>query len=469
MTAASTDPRPATGPTGDQIAGAARYPFAARGVPFQVKRTEGCYLITPDGRRVLDAAGGAIVVNVGHGRREVAEVYASAALEASYVVPTFVTESRARLTERLLDRWVPPGLTRVVFTCGGSESVDGAVRLARQHHVSAGREGRFKVIGRELSYHGVTLATLAVGGHGKRRAGFEPLLLQQPKAPACYCFRCPLERSYPDCDVACASALEETILREGPDTVAAFIAEPIGGSTAGALVPPDEYWPRLREICSRYGVLLIADEVMTGYGRTGAKFAVDHWGVVPDILIGGKGLTGGYAPMGAIFATEAVVEPIMAAGDELMFYTYSAHPAGCAVADKVLEILERERLVERAAAMGRLLRARLERLTSHPNVADVRGRGLLHAVELVRDRSTLAPFPKEARFTSKVVAAGLADDVFFYPGGTDPARDIITLGPPFIVSEAEIDRMVDVLGRAISSAAARVEGRTAAAPSAAPM
>jgi adenosylmethionine-8-amino-7-oxononanoate aminotransferase len=452
-------------PPGQGIAAAERYPFATRGVPFQVARTEGCYLITPDGRRVLDAAGGAIVVNIGHGRREVAEVYAKAAAEVTYVVPPFVTESRARLTERVLDRWVPPGLTRVAFTCGGSESVDGAVRLARQHHVSAGRPGRYKVIGRELSYHGVTLATLAVGGHGKRRAGFEPLLLAQPKAPACYCFRCPLEKTYPACDVACASAIEETILREGADTIAAFIAEPIGGSTAGALVPPDEYWPRVVEICRRHGVLVIADEVMTGYGRTGRKFGVDHWGITPDILIGGKGLTGGYAPMGAIFATEEVVEPIIEAGDELMFYTYSAHPACCAVADKVLEIVERERLVERAAAMGKVLGNALQRLASHPNVADVRGRGLLQAVELVRDRATLEPFAKEARLTNKVVAAGLAEDVFFYPGGSDPARDVITLGPPFIVTEAEIDHLVDVLGRAITSAVARAEptARTAAA------
>jgi adenosylmethionine-8-amino-7-oxononanoate aminotransferase len=447
-----------------EIAGAPRYPFASRGTPFQVSRTEGCYLITPDGRRVLDAAGGAIVVNIGHGRREVAEVYAQAAAEATYVVPPFVTTSRARLTERLIDRWLPQGLTRVAFTCGGSESVDAAVRLARSHHLAAGRSGRYKVIGRELSYHGTTLATLAVGGHGKRRSGFEPLLLPQPKAPACYCFRCPLEKTYPECAMACADAIEETILREGAETIAAFIAEPIGGSTAGALVPPDEYWPRVAEICRRHGVLVIADEVMTGYGRTGKKFGVDHWNVVPDILIGGKGLTGGYAPMGAVIATEEVIEPIIAAGEELMFYTYSAHPACCAVADKVLEILEREQLVERAATMGRVLRARLEaRLGSHPNVADIRGRGLLQAVELVRDRADASPFPKEARLTNKVVGAGLAEDVWFYPGGTDPARDVITLGPPFVITEQEIERLVDVLESAITSAVARAEGRTAAA------
>jgi adenosylmethionine-8-amino-7-oxononanoate aminotransferase len=229
-------------------------------------------------------------------------------------------------------------------------------------------------------------------------------------------------------------------------------------------VPPDEYWPRVAEICRRHGVLVIADEVMTGYGRTGKKFGVDHWNVVPDILIGGKGLTGGYAPMGAVIATEAVVEPIITAGEELMFYTYSAHPAGCAVADKVLEILEREALVDRAAAMGHVLRARLEqRLGSHPNVADIRGRGLLQAIELVRDRATNEPFPKETRFTGKVVGAGLSEDVWFYPGGTDPARDVITLGPPFVITEAEIDRLVDVLANAITSAALRVEGHTAAA------
>jgi len=447
-----------------EIGGASRYPFAAHGTPFQVARTEGCYLITPDGRRVLDAAGGAIVVNIGHGREEVADVYARSAREATYVVPPFVTESRARLTERLLDRWLPAGLTRVAYTCGGSESVDAAVRLARAHHVAAGRPKKYKVIGRELSYHGVTLATLAIGGHGKRRAGFEPLLLDHPKAPACYCFRCPLEKTYPECEVACADAIEEIILREGADTVAAFIAEPIGGSTAGALVPPDEYWPRAVEICRRHGVLVIADEVMTGYGRTGKKFGVDHWGVVPDILVGGKGLTGGYAPMGAVVTSEAVVAPIIAAGEELMFYTYSAHPASCAVADKVLEIVERERLVDRAAAMGRVLRERLDaRLGAHPNVGDVRGRGLLHAVELVRDRTTREPFPKETRFTNKVVAAGLSEDVFFYPGGSDPARDIITLGPPFVITEAEIDHLTEVLASAITSAAARAEGQSAAA------
>jgi len=436
------------------------YPFIGR-PGLDIARTEGAYLITADGRRILDAAGGAIVANIGHGRREVADAYARAAAEVTYIVPPFVTEDRVRLIERLRAHWLPPALTRAVFTSGGSESTDAAIRLARQHHVSAGRPERWKVIGRDLSYHGTTLATLAIGGHSKRRAGFEPWLTDVPKAPACYCLRCPLERHYPECDVACAHELERLIEREGAETIAAFIAEPIVGSTAGALVPPDEYWPAIAEICQRHGILLIADEVMTGFGRTGLRFAVEHWNITPDILVGGKGLTGGYAPMGAIFAREEVVAPIAARGDDLMFYTYSAHPACCAVADKVLEIIEREHLVERAAEMGRRLRQRLIPLESHPHVAQIRGRGLLLGVELVKDRDTLEPFPKDAGLTAKVVAAGVGAGTFFYPGGCDPARDVITIGPPFIITDDDIEHLVRSLHAAIDSAIERVLSRAA--------
>ena len=443
---------------------AGTWPFVSRpgAVPFQVTRAEGATLFTPDAalpggeRAILDAAGGAVVANIGHGRAEPGEAYARAAARTTYVVPPFATEERVALVERLRRAWLPEGLTRAVFTSGGSESVDAALRLARQHHLSAGRPGRWKVIGRDLSYHGVTLATLAVGGHEKRRKGFEPLLTELPKAPACYCLRCPLGKRYPECGVACATALEELIAREGADTIAAFVAEPIGGSTAAAIAPPDEYWPEIVEICRRHDILVIADEVMTGFGRTGREMAVDHWGVTPDILCGGKGLTGGYAPMGGVFAREEVVEPIAARGDEMMFFTYSGHPASCAAADCVLGILEDEKLVERCARMGERLGAKLEEaFRDHPNVAEVRGRGLLRGVELVRDRDSLEPFAVEDRLTGKVVAAGLAEGVFFYPGGCDPARDVITLGPPFVIAESEIETIVDALSAAVDSAVAR--------------
>jgi adenosylmethionine-8-amino-7-oxononanoate aminotransferase len=437
---------------------ARRFSFAAKAgsTPLRIARSEGVWLYTDEGQQILDASGGAIVVNIGHGRREVADAYAREAERAAYVIPPFATESRVRLVEHLVDSWLPRGLTRVGFTSGGSESVDAALRITRAHFHCAGQPKRWKVIGRDLSYHGTTLATLAVGGHTKRRAGFEPWLADLPKAPACYCYRCPLGKSYPSCGVACVDEIEAAILRADPETVAAVIAEPIGGSTAGALVPPDDYWPRLAEICKRHGVLLIADEVMTGFGRTGKRFAVDHWGVTPDILVGGKGLTGGYAPMGGIFATEAVVAPIIERGLEVMFFTYSAHPASCAAADKVLEILEREQLVERAALMGEKLGKRLARLLEHPNVGDVRGRGLLWAVELVADKATKTPFPAETGLTAKVVAAGIAHGVFVYPGGVDPARDVITFGPPFTISESEIELCVERFERALDGALERV-------------
>ncbi len=444
----------------------ARYAFVPKkfGPPFAIERAEGAYLYTPDGRAILDAAGGAVVANVGHGRREVAEAAARALERECYVVPTFATPSRVDLVERLQEHWLPDGLTRVYLASGGSEAVDAALRLARQYHVARGEPERWKVIGRDLSYHGTTLATLAAGGHAKRREAFEPLLSDWPKAPACYCLRCPLDRRYPECDVACADAVEALIEREGPETVAAFIAEPVVGSTAGALVPPDAYWPKLAEVCRRHGVLWIADEVMTGFGRTGRRFAVEHWGVTPDILVSGKGLAGGYAPLAGVFATEAVVAPLSALGEDLMFYTFGAHPAACAAADAVLDILERERLVERAAEMGERLRARLADLETHPNVGEIRGRGLLLGVELVADKATLEPFPAGSNLSARVVGAGLGEGVFFYPAGSGAARDAIVLGPPFIISDDEVEKIVTTLERAIDSAVERTRERIRTAP-----
>jgi adenosylmethionine-8-amino-7-oxononanoate aminotransferase len=444
-------PSPAADP-----ARAARFAFVpgAGAPPLPIVRTEGSWLVLADGRRLLDAAGGALVANVGHGRAEVVEAMARALARTDYVVPPFATDERVELVERLVERWLPAGLTRVLLTSGGSESVDAALRLARQHHVAAGRPGRWKLIGRELSYHGTTLGTLAVGGHPKRRRGLEPLLGAWPKAPACDCLRCPLGLTLPACGVACVDAVEQLIEREGPETVAAVIAEPIVGSTAGALVPPDEYWPRLAELCRRHGVLLIADEVMTGFGRTGRRFAVQHWDVTPDILVGGKGLAGGYVPMGGVFARDEVVAPLAARGEEFMFYTFGAHPAACAAALAVLDLLEREQLVERAARVGAALLGRLRAaLDGHPHVAEVRGRGLMIGVELVRERATREPFPADVGFTGKVLACALRRGVFVYPASPGAGRDAVLLGPPFTIRDDELDLLVAVLPEAIDDAA----------------
>lgn len=433
-------------------------PGIGSGLVFE--RTEGSYLITAEGRRILDAAGGAIVANIGHGRAEVTEAVTAAMSRSTYLVPPFATPERVALVERLQDHWLPPGIERCIFASGGSESIDLAIRIARQHFVSKGEPERWQVIGRELSYHGTTLSGLDVGGHDKRKKAFGPYLDNPPKARTCYALRCELCKGETDCTLACVDSFEAAIQEAGPETVAAIIIEPIGGSTAGALAPPDGYLPKVAEIARRHGILLIADEVMCGFGRTGAKFAVDHWDVVPDLLVGGKGLAGGYAPIGGVYATNAMVEPIAAAGDDVMFYTFAAHPASCAAADKVLEIAQREGLVERAEKMGRQLRERLlDAIGEHPHVAEIRGRGLLQAIELVRDRETLEPFPATEKITGTLVAAGLANGAFFYPGGAGAAQDVICLGPPLTVSEDEIESIVSLLTKSIDDAVAHVKAR----------
>jgi adenosylmethionine-8-amino-7-oxononanoate aminotransferase len=417
--------------------------FVPHGSPFEVASAEGAYLVTPDGRRILDAAGGAIVANIGHGRREVAQAVAEALERCTYVVPPFATEERMRVVERLTKNWLPSSLTRVSFTSGGTESVEAALRLARQHHLLAGRTGKWKVIGTDLSYHGVSLGALSVANHAPRRAPFEPMLIPFPKTPAPYEIPGRPAAEHP------ADARERVILEEGPDTVAGFICEPVVGSAGGALVPVADFWPRARAICSKYSVLLIADEVMSGFGRTGKQFAVEHWGVEPDILVGGKGLAGGYAPIGGVYASDAVIAPLVAERQDLMFYTFSAHPASCAAADKVLEIMEREHLVERSERMGALLRERLRPFEDHPNVAEVRGLGLMLGLEFVKDRATMERFAPEARFAQKLQSAGQRNGVFFYASGSGPVRDAILIGPPFTINGEDIDLMVDTLERSL--------------------
>lgn len=438
-------------------AAALRSAFVPHSTPFQIARTEGAYLYTPEGRPILDAAGGAIVGNIGYAREEVVETAAKAMRDLTYVVPTFATPPRVALVDRLVNHWLPEGMTRACFVSGGSESVDAAVRLARQHYLLSGQPDRWKVIGTTLSYHGVTLSGLSVGHHANRRAGLEPLLYDMPKAPAPYSLEESLGRAETNFLEKAADKIEEVILETGPESVAAFICEPVVGSAGAAIVPPPGYWKRAAEICQQYGILLIADEVMTGFGRTGTNFGVDFEGVRPDIMVGGKGLSGGYAPIGGVYATDAVVEPLRKAGQDLMFYTFSGHPASLAISEKVLEIMQRESLVERAATIGKELRERLNVVADHPNVAEIRGRGLMLGIEFVKDKETLERFPKEARFTQKVVASGLQRGVFFYPSGSGPVQDAIMIGPPFVINDADMDLMVDTLLAAINDAAERVE------------
>ena len=409
----------------------------------------GAYLRLDDGREILDAAGGAIAVNVGHGRAEIADAMRAAALSCSYVVPPWLTPQREALLERLGGEWLSPKHPRIHLACSGSEGVETAMKIAIQYQAARGKPGKSTIIGRVPSYHGTTLATAAVGGHTARKVGLAHALADYPQVPAPYPLRC----SQADATICCVEALEAAINAQGAETVAALLAEPIVGASGGAIVPPDDYWRRVRELCDRYDILLLADEVMTGFGRTGKNFGLQHWNVEADVVIAGKGLAGGYAPITGIFATEAVAEPIAAAGMNVMFHTFAASPASCAAADKVLQILADERLVAQAAKLGEQLKTELqEALRHHPHVAEVRGRGLLLAVELVADRTTLAHWPREADMTGRVVTAALERGVSFYPGGTGDVRDIIVLGPPFVIGETEVARIVETLTAAVDTA-----------------
>lgn len=431
------------------------WPFVPSPRVVNVEHGKDRTLYLSDGSTLLDASGGAIIANIGLGRREVAEATAAAMERNSYAVPPFSTPERQRLVERLRRAWLPPHLTRVWLASGGSEAMDAAIKIALQHFRARGEASRTKIIGRDISYHGTTALTLAVGGHVARKVGFESVMPPMLHAPTPYALRSPLGRNHPDFDIAAAQALEDLIMAQGPETVAAFVCEPINGSSGGAIMPGPRYWPMVQEICARHGVLIISDEVMVGFGRTGKRFAAEHFDLKADIMVSGKGLAAGYAPICGVFATDAVVAPLAEKGMAPMFYTYSGHPASCAAADKVLEIMEREDLVARSAEKGEALRARLDAaLGQHPNVAEIRGRGLFFGIEVVADRETLEPFPMERAMTQRIVAAGMKAGVFYYSGGTGAVRDIVCIGPAFTVSDDELDRIADTLKRAIDAAVA---------------
>ena len=392
-----------------------------------VVRGDGIWLLTADGRRILDGAGGAIVANIGHGRAQVADAVRDALAGGGYVIPIWPTPHRERLHDILVERWLPAGMGHVFFTSGGSESADSAIRLARAYHVACGRPERWKVVGRHPSYHGLTLGALAAGSHATRRAGFEPILVDFPHVP------------WDD-----AAALAALIESQGAETIAAFLFEPITGAAGGCLIAPDEYWRAVSDVCRRHGILLIADEVMTGFGRTGLTWGHQHLPVEPDVIYGGKGLGGGYVPMGMVAATDAIVEALRGSG--FMFFTFTGGDAMCAGAAAVLDVLEHEHLVERAAAMGEILGEQLhEALGAHPAVVEIRGRGMFHGVELTPSGGTLA---------RAVLAEALARDLWVYPAGSGPpVPDAVMVGPPFTITAPEVTELVTRLAAAIDAAA----------------
>ncbi len=425
-------------------------------------RGEGARLWDRDGREYLDAAGGAIVVNVGHGRREIATAMADQAARLAYAHGSAFTTEPLEAYAAEVGPHLPVDDPAIYPVSGGSEAIETALKVARAYHLARGEANRWIVFARWGSYHGNTLGALDLSGRKPLRRPYEGWLGRFRHLSAAYPYRAGDPGAHALGTAAeLAAELERAIEAAEPDSVAAFVGEPIVGATLGAAVPPDGYWPAIAEVCRRHGVLLVADEVMTGFGRTGRWFGMDHFGVRPDLLAAAKGATSGYWPFGFVAASGEVHDAIRDAGPFVHGFTYSHQPVAAAVAREVLRILESEALVDASAARGERLRGLLgARLADHPHVGEVRGRGLMVGLELVADRATRAPFPRTARFVEAVVRAARERGVLLYSGtgnadGVD--GDVILLGPPFVVTDDELDTIARVAVEAIDAAVAEVE------------
>jgi adenosylmethionine-8-amino-7-oxononanoate aminotransferase len=428
-------------------------------------RAQGTTIWDADGRAYLDAAGGAVVVGIGHGRESVARVMAEQAGRVAYAHGTAFTSEPLERYAAALAPHLPLDDPAIYPVAGGSEAMESALKLARAYHLARGEAERWIVIARWGSYHGNTLGALDLSGRKPLRRPYEAWLGRFRHVSAAYPYRAgePGANALGDADEL-ADELDRAIDAAGPGTVAAFVAEPIVGATLAAAEPPDGYWELVAEVCRRHGVLLVADEVMTGFGRTGRWFGMDHWAIRPDILVGAKGATCGYFPFGLVATSGSIRDAVLEAGGFVHGFTYSHHVVGAAVAGEVLRILEDEDLVAASAAKGERLKALLvDRLGGHPNVGEIRGRGLLLGVELVADRETRAPFPRSERVTERVLRAGREAGVLLYSGtgladGTN--GDAIVLGPPFVVTDEELVAIADRLAAAIEQATQVVPAST---------
>lgn len=421
-----------------------------------IVRGSGVYLEDDQGCRYLDGNASAGVVGVGHGRTEIARALAEAGDSVTFVYSgTFTHPWQEDLAKAILSI-SPDNMAAVYFVSGGSEANESAMKLARQHFVERGLPQKYKAIARWQSYHGVTMATLSLSGRTTWRSLYSPYLMPVTHIMPPYEYRCPLCAGQSGCSLACADDLERAILLEGPETVAMFFAEPVGGTTATGLVPHPDYYARVRQICDKYDVLFVADEVLCGYGRTGRPFAVQHWNVAPDIMTLGKAIGSGYAPLGAMVVSEKVMAPLRKGSGRFVHgFTYSGTPSSCFVGLKVFEIMQREGLFTRPEKAGATLFRKLETLAGrHEVIGEVRGKGLLIGIEFVADRETRQPFPKETEFAARVVAAMRRRGVIVAAGvplanfGKD--GDHIQISPPFIINDEEIEAIVEALDEALT-------------------
>ena len=422
-------------------------------------RAEGIYMWDVSGKRYIDGSSGAMVSNIGHSNPAVLDAMRAQMENSTFGYRLhFQTEASEALAAKVA-ALAPAAMNKVFFVSGGSEAVESTLKLARQYVLTQGQAQRFKVISRYPSYHGCTLGALAITGYAPMTAPFDPMMQRMPKVPAPRAYLDGLDADDPATGLHYASMLEAKILEEGPETVLAFIVEPVGGASTGALVPPAGYMKRIREICTQYGVLLIHDEVMTGGGRTGRFFGAEHWDVEPDLIAISKGFGGGYVPLGAMIARDDIVEAVMAGGGFIHGFTYAGNPLACATGLAVIEQIETQDLTGNAARMGELLTARLNGLMQrYPLIGDVRGKGLLTAFELMADRNTKAPLPANLNAHARLVDIAYDNGLIIYSrrtrGGT--SGDHFLVCPPLIVNEAQLDDITDRLDQSLASYMAEI-------------
>jgi adenosylmethionine-8-amino-7-oxononanoate aminotransferase len=414
-----------------------------------VDRAEGIYLYDQTGRRVIDGSSGAMVVNIGHSNPHVIAAMKAQLDKVTFAYRLHFENEPAEELARRACEYMPAGMDKVFFVSGGSEAVESCLKLARQYAVAIGEPARHKVISRFPSYHGATLGALSVTGYAALADPFAPMMQVMPKIPAPTAYLDRDNFSMEERGLRYADMLEAKILEEGPESVLAFIMEPIGGASTGALVAPDSYYPRIREICDQYGILLIHDEVMSGAGRTGRFLGGDHWNCRPDLIAMSKGFGAGYAPLGAMIAPSRLVQPVLDMGGFLHGYTYAGNPLACAAGLAVLDEIERLDLVGNAARMGALLHQELVGLQARfPFIGDVRGKGLLLACEFVADRETMAPLPKALNAFQRVVYIAYDKGLIIYSRRTRGGikGDHFLVCPPLIITPAEIAETIAILG-----------------------
>ncbi|MDD7973072.1 aspartate aminotransferase family protein [Roseinatronobacter alkalisoli] len=416
-------------------------------------QARGVYMWDVDGKRYLDGSSGAMVCNIGHSNEHVLYAMRRQMEKSTFGYRLhFETEASEELAAKTA-ALCPEGMNKVFFVSGGSEAVESAIKLARQHALAVGQANRWKIISRSPSYHGCTLGALAITGYAPLTEHFAPMMREMPKIPAPRAYLDGLDPDDPATGAHYAAMLEAEIIAQGPDTVLAFVVEPVGGASTGALVPPVGYMEAVQDICRRYGVLLILDEVMTGAGRTGRFLALEHWGLSPDIVVLSKGFAAGYVPLGAIVARDDLVRAVMEGGGFLHGFTYAGNPLACAAGAAVIDEIARLGLVRNAEVMGAALRTRLDSLmTRHPIIGDVRGKGLLLAFEFMADRDSKAPLPARLNAHQRLVDITYELGLIVYSRRTRDgvAGDHIMVCPPLIVTEQHLDEITDTLDAALT-------------------